>query len=346
MKRLRVLSTLLLVLVLVGCAIAAPSTTVPAAPADQTASTGSDANRSQHGGNLGPGQVGWPREVQDAFGEVVVIGSKPQRILTLSLGLDEVVMALTGPDRFVAISDIARSDYSNIAEKANRVPAKATSDLEHIVSLEPDLLLLDGFAQPELVQQARAMGLTILVTDLHEDLPAHLRNIEFLAYVLGEDEAGAALVAEIEARADALAALVMEAQSAPHQTPPRVLHLTPSLHVPGAGTTSDDIITRAGGVNVAASAGINSWQQIALEKVAELAPDVIIHDEYDAEKLRSEVLAHPSLEDVPAIRHDRVYVIPARYLTTLSFWNLRGAEELARALWPDTIGSVEFADFE
>lgn len=330
----------LIALLLAGCG--SPADTTAGGPSPDPA--GSLAADPVPEGSTGAAAgSGWPREVTDAFGETVVIAAKPQRVITLSLGLDEIVMALAGPERFAAISEVARSAYSNIAAQAQQVPETVTGDLEHVLGLNPDLLLLDGFAQPDLVAQARAAGLAIVVTDLHDTFAEHLENVEFIGYVLGEEERAAALRAALEERAAALAERVAAAGQG--KPAPRVLHLTPSLYVPGAGTTSQDIIERAGGVNAAAEAGLEGWQQISLEKVAELAPDVIVHDEFDAGRLRSEILEHPSLADVPAIREGRVYEIPSRYLTTLSFWNLRGAEELARRLWPEAFEGVTFEDF-
>lgn len=338
-RMLRTLALILLVVMLAACGsqppaqpttpdtgAATPPATTP--PADDAPAVDAD----------------WPREFTDAFGETVIIEKKPERVISLSLGLDEVVMALAGPSRFAAISDIARSEYSNIVALANEVPETVRNDLEQILGFEPDLLLLDGFAQPELVLQARSAGLTIIVTDLHDTFAEHLENVAFLARVLGEEARGKELVAELTARADALAAIVAEAGAG--QDAPRVLHVTPNLFIPGLETTTEDIIIRAGAVNAASEAGVVGWQQLSLESVAEMAPDVIIHDEFDADNLRNEILEHPSLADVPAIRDGRVYEIPSRYLSTLSFWNLRGAEELATYLWPEATASAVFADFD
>lgn len=338
------LATLLLTLLpaLLGCRPAA--TTGPVSPTEPSPASFAPAASSTRTASEAADADAWPRTVTDASGETIVIDAKPQRVVTLSLGLDEIVMALAGPERFAAISDIARSETSNIAAQAAMIETTVVGDLEFLIGLNPDLLLLDGFAQPDLVAQARNAGLTIVITDLHTTFEQHLDNIDFLSFVLGEEERGAALRAHLEQRADALAERVAAAVA--EHPKPRVLHVTPSLHVPGADTTSDDIIIRAGGINVAAEAGLYGWQQLSLEKVLELAPDVIIHDEYDLDRLRSDILEHPGMQDVPALVADRVFQLPSRYLTTLSYWTLRASEELAQRLWPDAFEGVTFADFD
>ena len=37
----------------------------------------------------------------------------------------------------------------------------------------------------------------------------------------------------------------------------------------------------------------------------------------------------------PAIKVGSVHVVERKHFTTLSFWNIVGAEDLARILWPD-----------
>jgi len=342
----------LLILILAACSPGSNTSSTSTPPSSTDAGreeaaqedAAQDAPAAKQAGIVDPDNHGWPRAVRDAFGEIVEIPAKPERVLTLSLGLDEVVMALTGPERFAAISDIARSGYSNIVTQAEQVPATVINDLEYILGLAPDILLLDGMAQPELVAQARDAGLTVFITDLHDTVGDHLANIQLIAYILGEEEAGAVLMEKVQQRVDALAALVEEASAG--QQKPRVVHLAPNLYVPGSATTSEEFITRAGGINAVSEAGLVSWQQISLEKLVEMAPEVIVHDEYDADRLRSDILEHPAMADVPAVRDGRIYEIPSRYLTTLSFWNIRGAEELARHLWPEALGSVIFEDFD
>jgi len=57
------------------------------------------------------------------------------------------------------------------------------------------------------------------------------------------------------------------------------------------------------------------------------------------------LLANAVLAEIPAIKHGRVYVVPSKFFTTLSFWNLRGAEHLALLLWPNDFRSMELTGF-
>ena len=69
-----------------------------------------------------------------------------------------------------------------------------------------------------------------------------------------------------------------------------------------------------------------------------MAPEVIVipqPEAFGAGEFRESLLSNEALAEVPAIKNGRVYVVESKHFTTLSYWNIRGAEDLARLLWPD-----------
>lgn len=288
----------------------------------------------------------WPRQVTDAEGKSIEIKEKPVRIHTLSIGYDEISFYLVGPERFAAVStSTANPLYSNVAAEAEKVPTKVGRKSEDVLAARPDLVVASPFANKDLVQQLTEAGLSVVVSDLQDSLDGHASNIRFLAHLYGEEERGEALIVQVEERLDRLDAVVAEQ---PAEKRPRVIYLTEKLNTPGHNSTVDGIIRRAGGINVAAEAGIERWQQITLEKVVELRPDVILVAEAQAgqKDFGMELLAHPALKAVPAVVQQRVYGLPGRLTSTLSHYNVRGAEELAKLLWPDAFQGVTFAEFQ
>ena len=121
---------------------------------------------------------------------------------------------------------------------------------------------------------------------------------------------------------------------------PRVLALTQysdKLWVAGGNSTEGGVITAAGGTNAAEEAGVDGNQTTSLEGVIAMDPEVIIIAqpvEFGAEEFRQSLLANEALAELPAIKNERVHIVESRHFTTLSYWNIRGAEDLARILWP------------
>ncbi len=330
----RILAVLVSVLLLTGCGTTPTPTPTATPPAETKAGAAEPATKA------------WPRQVRDADNKMVEIKEKPQRIHTLSLGYDEITMRLVGPERFAAIGSVATSPvFSNIIPQANKVAVKVGRKSEDVIAAKPDLVLASPFANKDLVRQLKDTGLTVVVSNLQDSVDGHAENIRFLAHMFGEEEQGEALIREVETRLQRIHAVVGKKPAAEQ---PRVIRLTDKLNTGGKDTSIDGIIRRAGGINVAAEAGIERWQQITLEKVVELKPDVILVADGSSDKqgFGKELLSHPSLQSVPAVRNQRVYSLPDRFLSTLSHWNVRGVEELAKLLWPEDFKDVTFADFQ
>ena len=294
-----------------------------------------------------PNNLGWPRSV-NALNGLVIIADQPQRILTISLGHDEVTYALVPKDRVIATSVFTQNpDQSNVAHLATGLP-QITADAEVIVAQSPDLVVASPFTSLELIDALNRVGLTVLQTDLHNDPAGRRQDILLMGYVYGEEHRAIEVVAEVEDREAALRS-VWAGRTQDDRL--RVMSATlysDSLYTAGAGSTEGEIIDAAGGVNVAAEAGLEHNPVISFESLIAMNPEVIFIPqpaEFGGEDFREDLLANPALAEVPAVRDGRVFMADPKYFTTLSFWNLRGAEELARDLWPEELTGVEFGPF-
>lgn len=337
----RLIGTALSLVLLTGCAIPqAPATTqAPATAAPEAA-----APKASPVAPATPET--WPRYVTDAEGKLIEIKQKPVRIHTLSVGYDEITMRLVGPERFAAVGSVSANPlYSNIPEQANLVPLKVGRKSEDVIAARPDLVVASPFANKDLVQQLKDAGITVVVSNLNDSIDGHAENIRFLAHLYGEEARGEALVQEVTARLSNVEVIL---GNKPMADRPRVISLTDKLNTPGMNTTMGGIIVRAGGINVSAEAGIERWQLITLEKVVELRPDVILVAQAQSGQpdFGMELLSHPSLQNVPAIVNRRIYALPSQRTSTLSHWNVRGVEELAKLLWPEAFKHVTFDDFK
>ena len=298
-------------------------------------------------GIIDPTNHGWPREVEGLNGRVTIT-AKPLRIHTVSLGHDELTYALVPAERVVAVGTFTQKPMnSNVAELAKVVPG-ISRDAEQIVSHTPDIVIASPFAKEELLTALGNVGIPVVQTELHNDPQGRILDILFLGYVYGEEERAQQLVAEVQARFDDLGALTAVHSES---TRPRVLSLTSysdKIYTAGSRSTEGNIIVAAGGINAAAEAGIERNDTISLEGVISMSPDVIIlpqPPDGGGEEFRQRLLADAALAEIPAIKEGRIYLVSPRFFTTLSFWNIRGAEELAKLLSPDDLGDREFPPF-
>ncbi|MCY3506328.1 MAG: ABC transporter substrate-binding protein [Chloroflexi bacterium] len=306
------------------------------AEAEETA-TPAPAVRTLEGvrGIVDPTNTGWPREVEGLNG-VVTIAAKPMRIITASVGHDEMVLALVPNERLVAVGSSTKNPiYSNVAHLVQDKP-DISRDPEVILAQSPDLVATSPYFPADVVDALERAGVTVIQTELLNTPEDRINNILLLGYMLGEEERAFEFAAEVRTRFEAVTAV-----TGSREPQPRVLALTrysDSLWAAGGNTTEGGVIEAAGGINAAEEAGIEGHQTIDLEGVIAMAPDVIIIPqplEFGAEEFRQYLLGTEVLAGVPAIAKGAVNVVNSRHFTTLSYWNVRGAEDLARLLWPD-----------
>ena len=95
-------------------------------------------------GIVDPTNFGWPREVEGVNG-IVSIPSKPLRVITASVGHDEITLALVPKERLVGVGSSTKSvTYSNVAPLVQDI-AEITRDPETIITLFPDVVVTSPF---------------------------------------------------------------------------------------------------------------------------------------------------------------------------------------------------------
>ena len=296
-------------------------------------------------GIVDPSNTGWPREVEGLNG-IVSIPAKPTRIITASVGHDEMTLALVPNDRLVAVGSATKNiTYSNIAPLVQEKP-EISRDPEVIIALSPDVVVTSPFFPIEAVEALQRVGIPVVQTDLIQGPEERINSILLMGYIFGEEQRAFEFADEVQSRYESLIA-VTSAMS----PQPSVLALTQysdTLWVAGGSSTEGGVIIAAGGVNAAEVAGVEGNQTTSLEGVIAMAPEVIIIAqplEFGAEEFLQSLLENEALAEVPAIQNGAVLVVESKHFTTLSYWNIRGAEDLARILWPDDFSAAPAETF-
>lgn len=286
-------------------------------------------------GIVDPSNSGWPREVEGLNG-IVSIPAKPLRIITASIGHDEITLALVPNERLVAVGEVSQIEtYSNVAALVQGKPI-ISRDPETIIAQSPDVVVTSPFYPTEGIDALQRAGIAVIQTELEQSPESRISAILLMGYIYGEEERAWEFADEVQARFDSLISVT----SAKEQKP-RVLALTQysdTLWVAGANSTEGGVIEAGGGINAAAEAGIEGNQTTSLEGLIAMAPDVIVIAqplEFGAEEFRRSLFENEALAEVPAIKNGAVHIVESKHFTTLSFWNIRGAEDFARILWPD-----------
>ena len=285
-------------------------------------------------GIVDPTNFGWPREVEGLNG-LVTVPSKPLRLITASVGHDELAVSLIPLSRLVGVGEATKNTtFSNVASLVQDHPV-VTRDPETIIALSPDVVVTSPFFPADGIDALTRLDIPVIQTDLVQGPAERIENILLMGYILGEEERAIEFAAEVRERYESVVSV-----TGPSQPKPRVLALTrysDSVWTAGADSTEGGVITAAGGINAAEEAGIVANATTSLEGVIAMTPDIVIIPqpaEYGAGEFRQSLLNNEALAEVPAIKNGQVYIVESKHFTTLSHWNILGVEELARLLWP------------
>ena len=298
-------------------------------------------------GIVDPSNLGWPREVETSEGKITLEGP-PQRILTYSLGHDEMVLALAPPERIAALGKFTGNpSYSNVAELAPQFPVYEKG-AENVLAQSPEIFIVSKSTKADIVELVKEAGVPVARPDLEDAAEGNISQILLLGYMLGAEERALELTAEIRQRLEAVASRVPPLGDTSRPSVISITRWSDSISISGGGTTGSDIIEASGGVNAAARDGIDGFQKISVESILAMNPDFILipQDGDGAAKLRDDLMSDPVLATVPAIVNGQIHIVhPPNYIV-LSHWTVRGVERTAGILFPDKFADVEFTDFE
>ncbi len=209
------------------------------------------------------------RTVTDAVGRTVTVPAAPRRVVSLAPALTETLFAVGAGDLLVGVTRFC--DHPPAAAAIERVGGFSDPDVERIVSLRPDLVI----ATADTVSRARfdslvAAGLAVYAVN-PRGLDGVAETFAVVGTLVGRASEGRALEAAFRGR---IAAVESGVASRPRR---RALFLfsTDPLIAAGPGGFVDELLRRAGGENVLASAP-TSYPRLGVEGVAAARPAVIL----------------------------------------------------------------------
>ena len=222
----------------------------------------------------------------------------PRRIVSLSPGTTEMLFAL-GLGRAV-VGDTVYCDYPPAAKAVTKV-GDVNTNYEKVLALRPDLIVADAVANSRAVARLTQLRQPVLAVS-----PTSLLAVETSLRQIGARTGTARQAQSVIAQMEHKAHLAAQIAAADRRPSPRVLVVvqTSPLWTAGVGTFLDDLVTRAGGVNVGAA--VHGYGTFSKEQVLAHPPDVILGDA----AVQAAFRADPLLGRLAAVRAGRFYALP------------------------------------
>jgi iron complex transport system substrate-binding protein len=225
---------------------------------------------------------------------------RPERIVSLSPALTEILFAVGAGGRVVGITDYC--DFPPDALGLPRVGGYANPSVESVLALRPDLVVASpGPGNREAVRALERAGVRVAIFE-SETLEETFATIRAVARATGVDTRGDAVVRRMRERIDAVAGRVA---ALPRVRTLFCLQVDPIIAA-GRGTLPAQILEAAGGENVVVNA---RYPRLGIESVIALGPDVIVQSRMDVPeegKRDAAVDYWKRWPDLPAVRFGRV----------------------------------------
>lgn len=250
--------------------------------------------------------------------------AKPQRIVSLNVCVDQLLLLLVDHRRIAALTAFATDrDWSNMPKAAQGFRT-THGRAEEVMPLMPDLVIGGEYSAPETIALLRRVGQRVEVMRLANSVEDVRNGMRWLGNVVGEPDGAEALVAELDRRLSAVARAV------PPGPRPVLAFYNTSGYTAEPGTLADDVIRLAGFDNLAGRFGLRIGERLNLELVATARIDALIAiDTAETSASRAvETVQHPALARLAA--NKPFASIPGRLWTCETPFVAEAAERLAR----------------
>ena len=215
---------------------------------------------------------------------------KPQRIVSINVCTDQLLLTLVERERIVSLSHLTADPYSSwVGSEADGLYSNRGT-AEEVIALDPDLVLAAPFGFRPTVTILKRLGYSVVELPMATSLDDIAANLRALADAVGERERANAVIAKFDAE--------IEHQTY-RDTGPRPLFV--SYEADGWMTGSDslvaDVARTAGFEPLGERLGFSGGRRVSLEELLLLEPQLMDlgHPWDEPPALVSETMRHPAM---------------------------------------------------
>lgn len=276
--------------------------------------------------------------VTDSQGHKLYFKEKPQRIISMSISTDEILIDLVPASRITAFSRLVDDPgISNVVERAQSVGSRVDGQSsEAIMALHPDLVLIPDFVKPEVIQSLRDMNLQIYVYRTPKSMEDVRQCIRFLAEAVGEKERGEMMVTAMD---EHLKKVQEKIGIIPKEKQKRLVFIRSNGAYYSPQASFNDVCKYAKVRNALDELHYDKAGFVNQEAVVQLNPDVFLlagwnyDGQHDPKQMEKELLNNPGYLTTDAVKNKRVYTVPAKHVLSVSQYIVNAVEDLANAVY-------------
>jgi iron complex transport system substrate-binding protein len=259
----------------------------------------------------------------------VNITPAPQRIVSLAPGITETLYELGLDDKIAGVTSYC--NWPLRARQKPRIGGFTNPSIEKIVSLKPDLIIatIDG-NRKDTVNQLERIGLSVYVIN-PSDTDKILNGILHIGEITNRNDAAKKLSEKLRRRLDNITAQTK------NKSKPKVffqIGLEPVITA-GRGTLINELIGRAGGVNIAGH-DTARYPRYSAEGIMAGSPDIILFAPMANDKEFTAVKKFwQQFPGIPAVKNNKIYPINTDLISRASPRLFDAIETMAVIFHPD-----------
>ena len=251
---------------------------------------------------------------------------KPQRIVSLNLCTDQMLMMLAPPERIASISFLSLQNQRTPPElRAVAADLNINHGLaEEVLLQKPDLVLAGAYTSRPAVNLLKRMGVRVEDFTPESSFDDMRVNLLRMGELVGERGKAEEIVAAFDAEL-----AEMKRAAGPVETMPVYADVDVNYWMAGRGTLATEIAHAGGFRTLGEMLGFAGHQNVPLEILIQTDPDLMTVDTpwADPPSIATDGLRHPALRRMAA-EHPLIDM-PERYQICATPYSLEGARALA-----------------
>ncbi|MGF7397406.1 ABC transporter substrate-binding protein [Thermoanaerobacterium thermosaccharolyticum] len=270
-------------------------------------------------------KVTFPLKITDFMGRQVTIKKEPKRIVSLSPSTTELIYAIGAGKDVVGVTNY--DDYPPEVKSVAKVGGYEGPNIEAILAQKPDIVFASNLSGKDQMETIKKSGIPVVVLEA-QNINQIYDSIKILGEITGNVEKGNEIISSMK---DKIKEINDKVKDLPKVNVFYVVD-TNGNWTAGKGTFIDELITLAGGNNVASDA--NGWAQYSMEKLMQKNPDVIITSQHATNA--NNIKNMPGYKDTKAAKDGKIFIISNDdIITKPSNRIVLGLEEIAKDLHPE-----------
>lgn len=271
-------------------------------------------------------QQQFPVEIIDTLGREVIIEKMPEKVISIAPNATEILFALGLDDKLIGVS--AQCDYPEEATSKDKMGDFWQPNIELIVDADPDILFVANATPQDFLDKMDESNITVVALEGF-NLEGTYQSILDAGKAMGVQDSADQLVESMKQKVDDIQKKVENEDKLSSYFV--ISYGDQGDYTAGAGSFIDEMITLAGGENVAGDMD-EPWAEYSVEKLIEKDPDVIF---VPMQSGADGIEEAPGYKELTAIKEGRIIVLEDNLVMRAGPRIVEGLEAMAKGLYPD-----------